>query len=66
MGASVDHTRLRKDSAPVTTALGRFVGGRVPFAPGLLPFEGGESYRRKCQRQGFTRSRITQGSSLKT
>ena len=36
MGASVDGTRLRKDSAPVTTALWRFVGGRVPFTPGLL------------------------------
>ena len=33
---SIDRARVRKDSAPVTTAVGRFVGGRVPFAPRLL------------------------------
>jgi len=36
-GASIDGTRLRKDSAPMATTIGRFIRGRIPFAPRLLP-----------------------------
>ena len=32
----INRTGLRKDSAPVTTAVGGFIGGRVPFTPRLL------------------------------
>ena len=33
---SVNRTRMRKDSAPVTTAVGGSIGSRVPFASRLL------------------------------
>ena len=33
---SINRTRMRKDSAPVTAAVGGSISGRVPFAPRLL------------------------------
>jgi len=35
-GMSIDGTRLRKDSAPMATTVGRFIRVRIPFAPRLL------------------------------
>jgi hypothetical protein len=33
---SINRACMRKGSAPVTTAVGGFIGGRVPFAPRFL------------------------------
>lgn len=33
---SINRTRMGKDSAPMTTAVGGSISGRVPFAPRLL------------------------------
>ena len=33
---SVNRTRLRKDPAPVTAAIGGSISGLIPFAPRLL------------------------------